>query len=167
MTDAGTNLSSDQLRRMVVAALSNPRMRRVLAEIIDAGDPPITSDERREGRRLLRRFGMLTPGEQLDERFLLDLAEGSPPAEHAGAVRYLRAHDGRIDHYPDDPAERRELLSWIAERILGSDQIMDEKPLTRLLFAFTNDPNTLRRALVDSGLLVRNPDGTDYRRAAD
>lgn len=80
MTDAGTNLSSEQLRRMVVGALSNPRLRRVLAEIIDADDPPITADERRAGRRLLRQFGM-------------------------------------------------------------------------------------RRALVDAGLLVRNPDGTQYRRS--
>jgi len=165
MSDAGTNPSTDQLRRMVVGALSNPRLRRVLAEIIDADDPPITADERREGRLLLRRHGLLTPGEQLDERFLLDLSGGEAPAEHAGAIRFLRARDGRIDRYPADPDERFELLSWIAERVLGSDQIMDEKPLTRLLFAFTDDPNTLRRALVDAGLLARNPDGTEYRRA--
>jgi len=149
---------TDDSWRDVVAALADPRLRRALAEVIDAQDPPITAAERRDARRALRQAGLLTRSEQLDERRLLALLGDD------GIDRFLR-HDGRIDHYPDDPAERFELLGWIAERILGSDQIMDEKPLTRLLFAFTDDPNTLRRALVDAGLLTRNPDGTQYRRA--
>jgi hypothetical protein len=41
--------------------------------------------------------------------------------------------------------------------------VLAEKPFTQKLFAFTTDPNTLRRALVDAGLIERNADGTDYR----
>jgi hypothetical protein len=47
---------------------------------------------------------------------------------------------------------------------MGTDEVLAEKPFTQKLFAFTTDPNTLRRALVDAGLIVRNADGTDYRR---
>jgi len=60
--------------------------------------------------------------------------------------------------------DRLELLGWIAERLMGTDEVLAEKPFTQKLFAFTTDPNTLRRALVDAGLVVRNADGTDYRR---
>jgi len=48
---------------------------------------------------------------------------------------------------------------------MGSEEVLAEKPFTQRLFAFTTDPNTLRRALVDAGLIDRNANGTDYRRA--
>ncbi len=84
-------------------------------------------------------------------------------AEAQGVDRWLRA-DGRIDRWPTRAEDRLELLSWITERLMGVDEVLAEKPFTLKLFAFTTDPNTLRRALVDAGLIERNPDGTDYRR---
>ena len=165
MSEPAGGKRGDQTWRGVVAALVNPRLRRALAEVIDADDPPITAAERRDARRILRQAGVLDRSEQLDERKLRALlAAGRPDAER-GIDRFLRA-DGRIDRYPKAPDERLELLTWVADRLLGAEEVLAEKALTERLFAFSTDPNTLRRALVDAGLLTRNADGTDYRRVA-
>ena len=154
--------------RAVLAALVNPRLRGALAEVITEGDPALTAAERRDARRSLTRSGLLTPGGQLDERRLRAMLAGNRPenwgSEAEGVDRWLRA-DGRIDRLPMRADDRLELLTWIVERLLGADEVLAEKPFTRKLFAFTADPNTLRRALVDAGLVTRNRDGTDYRRA--
>lgn len=151
--------------RAVLAALVNPRLRRTLAEIIVETDPEISAPERRDARRILMQSGLLTPAQQLDEpRLRRMLAAGR--AEREGVDRWLRA-DGRIAQWPKSADDRRELLTWIAERLLGPDDVLAEKPFTQKLFAFTTDPNTLRRALVDAGLIARNAEGTDYRRALE
>jgi hypothetical protein len=155
--------------RAVLAALVNPRLRGALAEVITEGDPALTVAEQRDARRILTQSGLLTPGGQLDERRLRAILAGNRPqnwgAEAEGVDRWLRA-DGRIDRWPTRADDRLELLSWIAERLMGADEVLAEKPFTLKLFAFTTDPNTLRRALVDAGLIDRNPDGTDYRRVS-
>ena len=148
--------------RAVLAALVNPRLRRTLAEIIVEADPELSAPERRDARRILMQSGLLTPAQQLDEpRLRAMLAAGR--TEKEGVDRWLRT-DGRIDHWPKSAEDRLELLTWIAERLMGTEEVLAEKPFTQKLFAFTTDPNTLRRALVDAGLVVRNADGTDYRR---
>jgi len=150
--------------RAVLAALVNPRLRRTLAELIVESDPEVSAPERRDARRILMQSGLLTPAQQLDEpRLRAMLAAGR--VEKEGVDRWLRA-DGRIAQWPKSADDRLELLGWIAERLLGPDDVLAEKPFTQKLFAFTTDPNTLRRALVDAGLVTRNADGTDYRRAA-
>ena len=161
-------MSESDAWRAVLAALVNPRLRRTLAEIIVENDPEVSAPERREARAILMQAGLLTPAQQLDEPRLRAMLranrteKGGAGAE--GVDRWLRA-DGRIDHWPKSADDRLELLTWIAERLMGTDDVLAEKPFTQKLFAFTTDPNTLRRALVDAGLVVRNADGTDYRRA--
>ena len=147
--------------RAVLAALVNPRLRRTLAEIIVETDPEVSAPERREARAILMQAGLLTPAQQFDEPRLRAMLRANR-AEKEGVDRWLRA-DGRIDHWPRSADDRLELLGWIAERLMGTDEVLAEKPFTQKLFAFTTDPNTLRRALVDAGLIVRNADGTDYR----
>ena len=148
--------------RAVLAALVNPRLRRTLAELIMEADPEVSAPERREARRILMQSGLLTPAQQLDEPGLRAMLRAGR-VEKEGVDRWLRA-DGRIDQWPKSADDRLELLGWIAERLMGADDVLAEKPFTQKLFAFTTDPNTLRRALVDAGLVVRNADGTDYRR---
>lgn len=148
--------------RAVLAALVNPRLRRTLAELIVETDPEVSAAERRDARRILMQSGLLTPAQQLDEAGLRTMLR-SGRTEKEGIDRWLRA-DGRIDHWPRSADDRLELLTWIAERLMAPHDVLAEKPFTQKLFAFTTDPNTLRRALVDAGLVVRNPDGTDYRR---
>jgi len=157
-----TAIESTEAWRAVLAALVNPRLRRTLAEIIVDSDPELSAPERRDARRILLQSGLLTPAQQLDEaRLRAMLAAGR--VEKEGVDRWLRA-DGRIDHWPKSADDRFELLTWISERLMGTDEVLAEKPFTQKLFAFTTDPNTLRRALVDAGLITRNADGTDYRR---
>jgi hypothetical protein len=148
--------------RAVLAALVNPRLRRTLAEIIVESDPVVSAPERRDARRILMQSGLLTPAQQLNERGLRSMLK-KDRVEKEGVDRWLRA-DGRIDHWPKSADDRLELLSWIAERLMGTGDVLAEKPFTQKLFTFTTDPNTLRRALVDAGLITRNADGTDYRR---
>jgi hypothetical protein len=148
--------------RAVLAALVNPRLRRTLAEIIVESDPELSAPERRDARRILMQSGLLTPAQQLDEPGLRAMLRANR-TDREGVDRWLRT-DGRIDHWPKSADDRLELLTWIAERLMGTDEVLAEKPFTQKLFAFTTDPNTLRRALVDAGLIVRNADGTDYRR---
>ena len=154
---------SDEAWRAVLAALVNPRLRRALAEVISENDPPLTPAERRDARRILEQSGMLTTGLQLDERRLRAMLVAGRVEEPQGVDRWLR-DDGRIDRWPKGAADRLELLTWVTERLLGSDELLGEKEFTQRLFAFTRDANTLRRALVDAGLITRNADGTDYRR---
>lgn len=149
--------------RAVLAALVNPRMRAALAGVITEHDPALSATERREALGMLTQSGLLTMGGRLDEHRLRAMLEGNR-TEKEGVDRWLRA-DGRIDRWPKSPEDRRELLTWIAERLLGAEEVLAEKHFTAKLFAFTTDPNTLRRALVDAGLVTRNVDGTDYRRA--
>ncbi|CAN5134266.1 hypothetical protein BH11ACT3_BH11ACT3_08140 [soil metagenome] len=149
--------------RGVLAVLVNPRLRRMLAEIIIETDPPLTAPERRDARRILEDKGMLTPALQLDERRLRELLVAARDDHDTGVDRWLRP-DGRIDSWPKGAADRLELLGWVLERLLGSGEVLTEKQLTQRLAAFTADPNTLRRALVDATLLTRNTDGSDYRR---
>lgn len=149
--------------RAVVAALVNPRLRRTLAELIVETDPELSAAERQDARRILMQSGLLTPAQQLDEPGLRAMLRADR-TQKEGVDRWLRS-DGRIAQWPKSADDRLELLTWIVERLLGPDEVLAEKPFTQKLFAFTTDPNTLRRALVDAGLIDRNADGTDYRKA--
>ncbi|HEY4225872.1 MAG TPA: DUF2087 domain-containing protein [Pseudolysinimonas sp.] len=150
--------------RAVLAALVDPRLRRTLAELIVEDDPALSASERREARRILMQSGLLTPAQQLNERGIRSMLK-KEPAEEEGVDRWLRA-DGSVRRWPVSPEDRLELLTWIALRLMGSEEVLAEKPLTQRLVTFTSDPNTLRRALVDAGLLTRNADGSDYRRTS-
>jgi len=161
--EPSAGVASTEAWRAVLAALVNPRLRRTLAEIIVEADPEVSAPERREARRILMQSGLLTPAQQLDEPRLRAMLRADR-TEKEGVDRWLRP-DGRIDHWPLSADDRLELLGWIAERLIGTDEVLAEKPFTQKLFAFTTDPNTLRRALVDAGLIERNADGTDYRRS--
>jgi hypothetical protein len=71
--------------------------------------------------------------------------------------------DGRIAVYPRRTADRRALLEHVVAEAVGRDEGLSEPELNDRLRAFTDDPATLRRYLVDHSLLVRSPDGSVYR----
>lgn len=70
--------------------------------------------------------------------------------------------DGRIAVYPRRAADRRALLEHVVAEAIGGDEGLGEPELNERLRAFTDDPATLRRYLVDHRLLVRTPDGGVY-----
>ena len=159
-----------ELWRAVIAALLDEDARAVLAELAPRDIPP-----RRRERAILRleRAGLVRdradPGApadiELDTAALRAMLGGS--RRPSGVERFLdRA--GRIDRYPASPAERRELLVWVARRAL-SDAPMTEKELGEALrpYAPREDIAGLRRALVDDGVVKRTPSGSAYELAED
>lgn len=144
---------SNQWRR-AVAALADGKRREAYARAV-LGLPV----ENPRAVKALRDAGVLDERDAPTEVFARLLAE-HPPAAKVGVDRWLR--DGRIDHYPARPAQRLELLEWVATRAIGADERLDEKQLGERLEQFTGDVATLRRYLVDAGLLERSADGSSY-----
>ncbi|MFC7431945.1 MULTISPECIES: DUF2087 domain-containing protein [unclassified Agrococcus] len=87
--------------------------------------------------------------------------EPTPP--RAGIERFV--HEGRIRDWPRRPADRLALMRWASEQAVAVDETVDEPTVTARLGAVWRDPVTLRRDLVDAGLLARDPEGRAYRRA--
>lgn len=86
---------------------------------------------------------------------------GHRPAA-SGIDRFVR--DGRIAAWPKRPVDRAALLEWAADRALPVGDTGSEAAVTERLAAIADDPVTLRRDLVDAGLLERAADGSAYRR---
>lgn len=140
--------------RRPAAALANEQQRAAYARAV-LGLPV----ENARAVASLRAAGLLDERDAPTEVFARLLAE-HPAETKQGVDRWLR--DGRIDHYPAKPAQRLELLQWVAARAVGAEEVLDEKALGERLAAFTSDVATLRRYLVDAGLLTRSNDGSNY-----
>jgi len=132
-----------------LAALSPARRGRVLQSLIAAGliDPTTASGP--EPRLRIERFA--------------EMLEASPIARRTGIDRFIA--NGRLDHYPAGADDRSDVLRFIASEAVPDDESLDEKTVTERLAALTDDPVTMRRYLVDAGLLNRESDGSRYRRA--
>lgn len=91
-------------------------------------------------------------------RALLRAPDGRP--ERQGLDRFLV--DGRIDRYPANLAQRRDLLRWIAKEVLEPSEVLDEPAFNGRLEKYADDVAVLRRYLVDAGLVERTRSGTAY-----
>lgn len=141
--------------RRVVAALAHEHQRAEYARAV-LGLPV---ENRRAADSL--RAAVLDDEDAPTEVFARLLAE-HPAETKQGVDRWLT--DGRIDSYPAKPAQRLELLEWVVGRALPTTAELDEKALGERLAVFSDDVATLRRYLVDAGLLTRSDDGSRYRR---
>ena len=74
---------------------------------------------------------------------------------------------GRIERYPANMAQRRELLAWIASEAIQAGEKLTEKQVNERLLSYTDDVVTLRRYLIDFGLLRRTPSGSSYSRQVE
>ncbi|MGY4857154.1 DUF2087 domain-containing protein [Cryobacterium sp. AP23] len=158
--------------RRIVAALTNPELRRVYAEVILAEHrdrPPLAPARRARAVRSLTDAGLVRPGPagsmHADDELLARLLATGDRATRQGVERFLRA--GRIDRYPARASERRELLVWIIARALPDHDDRTESQVNDALLDYTDDVSTLRRYLVDAELLERTPSGSAYRRVHD
>ncbi len=86
------------------------------------------------------------------------------PAPASGIERFL-SPSGKILDYPARRDNRVELLALVLSRSLDEGDELTEKELGARLKRYTDDVATLRRYLVDAGLLHRSPDGSHYRSA--
>ena len=157
--------------RPVVAALANRDARAVWAQLIADGAPATGMSPARQRRALalLESVGLVRRADGVHEpvdtafRELLATSASLQP-RRAGVERFLRP-DGRIDRFPAAADDRAALLAHIGDRVLADGETVTERELTERLTRFGDDPVTLRRYLVDAGILVRTRSGSEYARA--
>ncbi|MFJ7934694.1 DUF2087 domain-containing protein [Sporosarcina sp. NPDC096371] len=86
-----------------------------------------------------------------------------PPAE---LVRYFSEEDGRLISYQLKEYEREQLVAEVA-LLFRPGKVYTEKEVNTILVDIFEDYMLLRRELVDRGLLVRNDEGSEYRRVSN
>lgn len=155
--------------RPIAAMLADDGRRLLWAQVVTgaATGRPVSGAalgaRQRRAADALARVGLVT----IDGEAVLPADPFTPLLGHRpaaqGIERFLRG--GRIAAWPKRPADRADLLAWAAERAVPeSTASVDERAVTAALAAVSDDPATLRRDLVDAGLLERAPDGSSYRR---
>lgn len=148
--------------RRIAAALSDTERRDAWARAVLGLAP--------QGRRGakhtadLQAAGLLD-GEGNPTTIFADLLAQRPAETRHGVDRWVR--EGRIEQFPAKRSERRELLGWVAARVVGENEIIDEAAINDRLSSFTDDVATLRRYLIDAGLLARDDFGRHYRKGID
>jgi hypothetical protein len=168
----GVRLSGPHWRRLV-AALANKDARTAYAQIVlGAKLPDVLADlsDRRRNRALaaLLESGLVEPTSAADELeaseaiFRNLLAQQPRRQAQTGLARFMRL--GKIERYPANMAERRELLAWIAGETVEPGERLTERQVNERLLSYTDDVVLLRRYLIDLGLLERTPSGSSYSR---
>ncbi|GAB3548854.1 hypothetical protein GCM10027404_13480 [Arthrobacter tumbae] len=142
-----STLASERLREAYARA--------VLGEDVEAGS--------REFSKLVESELLLSDGSVNDAMFK-DVLGAAAHARPQGVDRFFR--EGRLDGLPAGQADRLAVLEHLADRLFPAGQELDEPVVNLLVATLTRDIPTLRRAFVDSGFLLRNPDGTRYRRVS-
>ncbi len=160
--------------RPVVAALANPHARLLYARIVVGEREPagltrgVPAAKARNALHALERAGLVREhaGSWVDTSDVLTglLAAAATPRA-PGVERYLDGR-GRIDRYPTDAADLRELLEFVAARVLAAGEVVTERELTERLAPFGPDTAALRRAMVDAEVLERTRSGSEYARVA-
>jgi hypothetical protein len=104
-------------------------------------------------------------GVEASDAIFSDLLSQQPRRQpKTGVDRFMRL--GRIDRYPANKAERRELLAWIVGEAIQPGESLTERQVNERLLSYTDDIVLLRRYLVDFGLLQRTASGSSYSRPA-
>ena len=167
----GTRLSGPHWRR-VVAALANNDARTAYAQIVlGAKRPDVVADlnDHRRNRAIttLLESGLVERNAanelEASEAIFSDLLTQQPRRQaQTGVSRFMRL--GRIERYPANMAERRELLAWIVSAAIEPGEHLTEKQVNERLLSYTDDVVVLRRYLIDFELLERTPSGSSYSR---
>ncbi|WP_344885163.1 DUF2087 domain-containing protein [Zhihengliuella alba] len=167
----GSDRPAPEEWRGLVSALLGDASRIALAEIVLGR---VTADNvpglgARKARGALRKLEPYTYADadgtlHLDDAKLASLlTAGQTPAGGRTVVERFLTADGRLRDYPARPGERRELLEHLARELFGADEELSEQAVNERLQRVTDEHATLRRYLVDFGLLSRLKDGTAYR----
>jgi hypothetical protein len=161
------------LPRAVCAALADRHRLRLFGRIAaEAAGLPVaglTLDERdRKALNSLLQSGVIgRTGDHYvarPETFRQALAEQDSDTAMIGASARVGAlfSGGKLTSMPRPGALRRELLSYLAERF-ERDRTYSEKELQQLLAPVLSDHATLRRYLVEEGIMARDNLGTYWR----
>jgi hypothetical protein len=158
--------------RRVMAALANRDARTAYAQIVLGGAlddvlPGVKDQRRTKAVGVLLEAGLVvrtaSGGVEASDAVFQDLLSQQPRRQpKTGVDRFLRL--GRIDRYPANAGDRRELLAWIAGDAIQPGEELTERQVNERLLSYTDDVVLLRRYLVDFGLLERTASGSSYRR---
>lgn len=170
----GTTMVSGPHWRRVVAALANTDARTAYAQIVlGAKLPDVLADlnDHRRNRAIavLLESGLVERNAASDleapEAIFRDLLRQQPRRQpQTGLARFMRL--GRIERYPANVTERRELLAWIVSEAIEPGEHLTEKQVNERLLGYTDDVVMLRRYMIDFGLLERTASGSSYSRQA-
>ncbi|MDQ1059046.1 hypothetical protein QFZ23_002947 [Arthrobacter globiformis] len=160
--------------RRVMGALANRDARTAYAQIVLGAKQDLSSTL--AGQRRDRAIAALldaglverTAGNELEasESIFRDLLTQQPKRQpQTGVARFMRL--GRIDRYPANQAERKELLAWIAAETFEPGEELTERKVNERLLSYTDDVVLLRRYMIDFGVLERTPSGSSYFRPKD
>ena len=155
-----------------MAALANSDARTAYAQIVlGAKLPDVVADlnDRRRTRAIavLIESGLVerNAANELEapEAIFRDLLTQQPRRQaQIGLARFM--HLGRIERYPANMTERRELLAWIVSEAIEPGEHLTEKQVNERLLSYSDDVVMLRRYMIDFGLLERTPSGSSYSR---
>ena len=158
--------------RRVMAALANNDTRTAYAHIVLGAKLPEEisglNDQRRDRAiAVLLESGLVERNAASElaapEAIFRDLLTQQPRRQaQTGLARFMRL--GRIERYPANMAERRELLAWIVSEAIEPGERLTEKRVNERLLGYTDDVVMLRRYMIDFGLLERTPSGSSYSR---
>jgi hypothetical protein len=156
----------------VLAALANNDARTAYAQIVLGAKAPEVLAGLKDHRRdraieVLLQSGLVerraSGGLAAPESIYRTLLAQQPRRQaQTGVDRFMRL--GKIERYPANLAERRELLAWIAGEAMAPGENLPEKQVNERLLSYTDDVVLLRRYLIDFGLLVRTASGSSYSR---
>ncbi len=92
------------------------------------------------------------------------LMDADEPEDAAFTARVILSfiHDGRLTNIPARERRRQVLYRYLRDQIFTEDRGYPEKELNQRLALFHPDVATIRRGMVDAGLVTR-ADG-EYRR---
>lgn len=128
-----------------VAELKDHRRNRAVAALLDSG----LVDRNAAGELVA------------SESVFCDLLTQQPRRQpQEGVARFMRL--GRIERYPANKAQRRDLLAWIVSDAIKAGEDLTEKQVNERLLSYTDDVVLLRRYMVDFGLLERTRSGSSY-----
>ncbi|MEV7648917.1 DUF2087 domain-containing protein [Arthrobacter sp. NPDC089319] len=146
--------------QQILSTLASHRLRGLYAALVLGQRPEMTAKER---QKLLASGLVRDDGGALavaPDVFKAALAAARTP-EPTGPERFLA---GGLVVLPHRAADRLELLGYLRDSVIAAGETMAEKELNARLAEFTTDVPMLRRAMVDYGFLIREPDGSAYRR---
>jgi hypothetical protein len=153
--------------RRVMAALANDDARAAYAQIVLGVEVLSDANDQRRKRAVaaLIDSGLVERNAAGDFEaygsIFRDLLTQQPRRQaQTGLDRFMRL--GRIERYPANVAERRELLAWIVSEAIKPGETLTERQVNERLLSYTDDVVLLRRYLVDFGLLSRTPSGSSY-----
>jgi len=147
--------------QQLIAALANDRLRQVYSEwVLGIHGGALPAELAR-----LAAAGLLEEhddGYRVVPEVFREVLASASKAQPTGVDRFFS--QGWLNGIPRRPGDRDELLSHLAIRLFGSEEVLAEPEVNRLLATVTHDVPTLRRALVDFGYLKRDADGGQYWR---